>query len=107
MSIAALPTTSATVPVDSTDDPARARYEPAIQLREASAYRYTLNVPTVAAVRLEPSELFDPDDSSGLTGRLRTQQNVGDVLITAIASGGEELGSGPVLVKAVKLEHER
>lgn len=107
MSIAALPTTTATVPVDRTNDSARARFEPAIQLREAAAYRYTLDVPTVAAVRLEPSELFDPDDSSGLSGRLRTQQNVGDVLITAKASGGEELGSGPVLVRAVKLDHER
>ena len=107
ISIAALPTTTAAVPADRSHDPTRGRFEPPIQLREASSYRYTVDVQKVAAVRLEPSELFDPDDSSGLTGRLRTQQNVGDVLIIARTPHGEDLGSGPVLVRAVKLEHER
>ena len=84
----------------------RSRHEPPIQLREASSYRYKLEVPGVAAVRLEPSELFDPDDSCGLTGRLKTQQNVGDIAITVLDADGAELGSGPVLVRAAKLEHE-
>ena len=106
MSIAALPTSNAAVPLDRTADPMRSRHEPPIQLREASSYRYELEIPGVSAVRLEPSELFDPDDSSGLTGRLKTQQNVGDVAITVLSADGTELGSGPVLVRAAKLEHE-
>ena len=106
MSIAALPTSGAAVPRDRSDDPMRSRHEPPIQLREASSYRYKLEIPGVAAVRLEPSELFDPDDSSGLTGRLKTQQNVGDVAITVLGADGAELGSAPVLVRAAKLEHE-
>ena len=106
MSIAALPTSGAAVPRDRSDDPMRSRHEPPIQLREASSYRYKLEIPGVATVRLEPSELFDPDDSSGLTGRLKTQQNVGDVAITVLGADGAELGSAPVLVRAAKLEHE-
>src|SRR5437763_10529208 len=107
ISIGALPARSAAVPMDRSSDATRPRYEPAIQLHEASSYRYALDLPAVPAVRLEPAELFDPDDSSGLTGRLRTQQNVGDIAITAFALGGEELGSAPVLVRAAKLKHER
>ena len=56
-----------------------AAHEPAVQLREASSYRYMLDLPSVGEVRLEPAELFDPDDSSGMTGRLHTRQYVGDV----------------------------
>lgn len=106
MTIDALPTSNAAVPLDRSDDPARSRHEPPIQLHEASSYRYKLEIPGVAAVRLEPSELFDPDDSSGLTGRLKTQQNVGDIAIAVLGADGAELGSGPVLVRAAKLEHE-
>lgn len=107
ISIAALPNLSAAVPMDRTNDPARSRYEPAIQLREASSYRYALEMPTLAAVRLEPAELFDADDSSALTGRLRTQQYVGDISITVLDRDGRELGSAPILVRAAKLEHQR
>ena len=106
MSIAALPTSNAAVPLDRSDDPMRSRHEPAIQLREASSYRYKLEIPGVAAARLEPSELFDADDSSGLTGCLKTQQSVGDIAITVLGADGAELGSGPVLVRAAKLEDE-
>jgi hypothetical protein len=105
--IAALPNPNAAVPADHSNDPARARYEPPIQLREASSYRYALEISTVGAVRLEPAELFDADDSSALTGRLRTQQYVGDVSITVLDPGGRELGSAPILIRAAKLEHER
>ena len=89
ISIAALPTANAAVPADRSEDPTRARNEPPIQLREASSYRYTLDVPGISAVRLEPSELFEPDDTSGMTGRLKTQQNVGDVWLTALDRAGE------------------
>ena len=81
LSISALPRAEA--PRDRADDPARPRGEPAIQLREATAYRYKLDLPGVSPVLLEPSELFDPDDSSGTTGRLYTRQYVGDVWLTA------------------------
>lgn len=107
ISIAGLPTPNAAVPADRSNDPARGRYEPPIQLREASSYRYALEIPAVSAVRLEPAELFDADDSSALTGRLRTQQYVGDVSITVLDVGRRELGSAPILIRAAKLEHER
>jgi hypothetical protein len=107
ISIAALPSQSSDVPTDRSLDSTRPRHEPPIQLREASSYRYRVEIPALTAVRLEPAELFDPDDSTGMTGRLRTQQNVGDVPITALDLRGEELGSAPVLVRAAKLEHER
>ena len=105
LSIAALPRSRG--PQDRSDDPARSWHEPAVQLREASSYRYTLDLPGFREVRLEPAELFDPDDSSGMTGRLDTRQYVGDVWLTALDANGDELGSAPVLVKAAKLEHER
>src|ERR1700727_989305 len=82
LSIAALPRSRG--PQDRSDDSGRSRHEPAIQLREASSYRYTLDLGGVEQVRLEPAELFDPDDSSGMTGRLDTRQYVGDVWLTAL-----------------------
>jgi len=94
-------------PQDREGDPARPYREPEIQLREATTYHYKLDLPCVTAARLEPSELFDPDESSGKAGRLNTRQYVGDIRLTAFDAAGEELGSGLVLVKAAKLEHER
>jgi len=105
LSIAALPHSGA--PQDRSDDPSRSRNEPAVQLREASSYRYKLDLADVHEVRLEPAEMFGPDDPSGMTGRLYTRQYVGDVWLTVLDPAGAELGSGPVLVKAAKLEHER
>ena len=62
----------------------------------------------IGAVRLEPAELFDPDDSSGRAGRLNTRQYVGDIWLTAFDAGGERTWRlALVLVKAAKLEHER
>jgi len=105
LSISALPGSDG--PRDRADDPGRPRGEPAVQLREATAYRYKLDVAGVSPLRLEPAEMFDPDDSSGVTGRLYTRQYVGDVWLTAFAAGDRELASGAVLVRASKLEHER
>jgi predicted component of viral defense system (DUF524 family) len=105
LSIAALPRCCA--PEDRTTDPTRSRTQPPIQLREASSYRYTLDLPGVSGARLEPAELFDPDDSSAMTGRLHTRQYVGDVAVNAIDPDGDVLGSAVFLVRAAKLEHER
>jgi predicted component of viral defense system (DUF524 family) len=105
LSISALPEREA--PEDRNGAPTRPGPEPAIQLREAATYRYKLDLPGVTTARLEPSELFDPDDQSGTAGRLNTRQYVGDIRLTALDAVGEELGSGLVLVKASKLEHER
>jgi predicted component of viral defense system (DUF524 family) len=105
LEISALPRSA--TPQDRTSDPARRRSEPAVQLREASSYRYVLDLPSVGDVRLEPAELFDLDDSSGTSGRLHTRQYVGDVLVSAIRLSGELVAAGSLLVKAVKLEHER
>ncbi|MGI9185453.1 MAG: DUF2357 domain-containing protein [Solirubrobacteraceae bacterium] len=105
LEISALPRSA--TPQDRTSDPARRRSEPAVQLREASSYRYLLDLPSVGDVRLEPAELFDLDDPSGTSGRLHTRQYVGDVLVSAIRLSGELVAAGSLLVKAVKLEHER
>ncbi len=105
LSITALPRSAG--PEDRSDDPTRSRHEPAVQLREASSYRYTIDVVDAQEVRLEPAELFDADDPSAMTGRLFTRQYVGDVWLTALDPDGDELGSAAVLVKAAKLEHER
>jgi predicted component of viral defense system (DUF524 family) len=105
LSIAALPESEA--PKDRAADPTRPRGEPAVQLREASSYRYNLDLVGVTGARLEPRELFDPDDPSWTTGRLHTRQYVGDIWLTAVDPAGKEIGSGPVLVEAAKLEHER
>jgi predicted component of viral defense system (DUF524 family) len=105
LQISALPHSH--TPQDRTGDPGRSRREPAVELREACSYHYKLQLPGVSGVRLEPAELFDPDDSSKMAGRLGTRQYVGDVWITASTMEGAELGSAAVLVKAVKLEHER
>jgi predicted component of viral defense system (DUF524 family) len=106
LEISALPRSSS-APEDRTADPARRRSEPAIQLREASSYRYSIDLRPPGDVRLEPAELFDGDDSSGRSGRLHTRQYVGDVLVSAISDDDGSIASGAVLVKAVKLEHER
>ena len=105
LEISALPRSSA--PEDRTAHPGRRRSEPAIQLREASSYRYVLNLPRPGDVRLEPTELFDRDDSSGRSGRLHTRQYVGDVVVNALTVGEALVAQGTFLVKAVKLEHER
>ena len=105
LSISALPRSDA--PQNLAEDPARSWRGPAIQLREATAYRYKLDLEGVSTARMEPVEIFDPDDSSGTTGRLYTRQYVGDVWLTAFDAAGRELASGAVLVKAAKLEHER
>jgi len=105
LSISALPGSGA--PQNRADDAGRPRGEPAVQLREATAYRYKVDLSGASPLRLEPAELFDPDDPSGLTGRLYTRQYVGDVLLTAFDAGGREIASGAVLVRAAKLEHER
>jgi predicted component of viral defense system (DUF524 family) len=104
LSISALPRSEA--PQNRSNDPTRPRSEPEVQLREATAYRYTLDFACLSPVRLEPAELFDPDDSSGITGRLYTRQYVGDIGLAVCDATGQELGSGAVLVRAAKLEHE-
>lgn len=105
LSITALPRSPG--PEDRSNDPTRSRNEPAVQLREASSYRYKLDLVDAQEVRLEPAELFDPDDPTGMTGRLFTRQYVGDVWLVAFDAEDDELGSVAVLVKAAKLEHAR
>ncbi len=48
------------------------------ELGEASLYRYRLDVP-FEPVHVEPTEVFEPDDDTGLTGRLRTGEFVGEI----------------------------
>jgi hypothetical protein len=63
----------------------------AATLREASTYIYRVEASGDARVQIEPTELFDPDDDSGLSGRLRTGQSVGrmPIVIMDHATGKE------------------
>ena len=104
ITISGLPTAAS--PEDRSLDAARPRSEPAIQLREASSYRYKIDIAGLQRVRCEPAELFDPDDESGMSGRLHTREYVGAVRLTAFNDQGGDLGSVVVLIRASKLEHE-
>lgn len=102
--ISALPRTEP--PLDRAEDTTLLRSEPAVQLQEASSYRYCIDVPGTVRVQLQPTELFDADDTSGMTGRIHTRQYVGDVVLTVVNPDRGERGSAPVVVRASKLKHE-
>jgi uncharacterized protein len=78
------------------------------RLREATAYRYSVNVGGWDAVWLEPSELFQPDDDSRRTGRLLTGQSVGwlDVEIRRDPDSPTE-AIAALEVRTSKLTYER
>ena len=76
-----------------------------VSLREAATYRYEMLIDTTD-VDVEPSELFDPDDSTYKRGRLRPGQAVGRLRIKVVDRTTGIAGSADVDVLAVKLDHE-
>ncbi len=76
-----------------------------VSLREAATYRYEMLIDTTD-VDVEPSELFDPDDSTNKRGRLRPGQAVGRLRIKVVDRTTGIAGSADVDVLAVKLDHE-
>lgn len=73
-------------------------------LREAGIYRYEISMATTN-VEVEPRELFDPDDSSYMQGRLRPGSAVGRLRIQVVDGAGLA-ATADVEVLAVKLDHE-
>ncbi|OBI89889.1 DUF2357 domain-containing protein [Mycobacterium asiaticum] len=76
-----------------------------VALREDGIYRYEISIPATS-VEVEPRELFDPDDSSYMQGRLRPGSAVGRLRIRVVDRGTGLAGMSDVEVLAVKLDHE-
>src|ERR1700712_5405757 len=74
-------------------------------LREAGIYRYEIST-YATNVEIEPRELFDPDDSSHMRGRLRPGSAVGRLRIQVVDRTTGLAGTTDVDVLAVKLDHE-
>lgn len=74
-----------------------------IQLLESSEYRYEVEAPS-SSVQVEPSELFQPDDSSGKTGRLRAGLMTGVVTVHVLADGNR-IGTTRLEVRSRKLNY--
>ncbi len=87
--------------------PGEAYVEERVQLLESAEYRYdvTLDLPRVLA-SVAPAELFDPDDESQRTGRLRPGLNVGTLAIIVTASDGS-YATARVEVRARKLDYRQ
>ncbi|MDW5595669.1 DUF2357 domain-containing protein [Conexibacter stalactiti] len=66
---------------DVSGTPGHVRSAPAVEVEEGARYRYKLELEGVG-FSVGPEELFDPDDETGLTGRLNTGQAVGEVEVT-------------------------
>ena len=74
-------------------------------LREGGTYRYEIST-EATNVEIEPRELFDPDDATWTTGRLRPGQSVGRLRIQVADPSTQTTGTADVDVLAVKLDHE-
>src|SRR6516162_9602007 len=78
-----------------------------VALREAATYRYEIEIFSgTTEVKVEPRELFDPDDASWKQGRLCPGQAVGRLRIRVVDRATELAGTAEVDVLAVKLDHE-
>jgi Domain of unknown function (DUF2357) len=76
-----------------------------IQLLEGAEYRYeVLGGESWPSIQLEPIELFQPDDSTGLSGRLRPGLSTGQLNVVA-RSPSIEIGRGAMEVRAKKLDY--
>jgi hypothetical protein len=76
-----------------------------VALREAGIYRYEISI-DATNVEVEPRELFDPDDSSCMRGRLRPGSAVGRLRIQVVDRTTGLGGTTDVDILAVKLDHE-
>lgn len=76
-----------------------------VTLREARTYRFELSV-AERITRLEPAELFDADDATQVTGRLRPGEAVGLVDVRVSTSDGSEF-VGRFDVRSAKFSDEQ
>jgi predicted component of viral defense system (DUF524 family) len=74
-------------------------------LLEDSEYLYEVSMGgvTANAVRIEPREIFDPDDASGWRGRIRTRSFTGTVFCDVVA--GANRGTVKLEVRSRKLRY--
>jgi hypothetical protein len=78
-----------------------------VALREAGIYRYEIAMlPDATSVEVEPRELFDPDDATWKSGRLRPGQAVGRLRIQVADRATGRIGTTDVDVLAAKLSHD-
>jgi hypothetical protein len=78
--------------------------EKLVVLREARVYRYELLIED-SVVLIQPSELFDPDDTAGRSGRLTPGEAVGLVTVAMTTSTGRTL-RGRFEVRSAKFSDE-
>jgi hypothetical protein len=100
-----LPKASPEALVDRAADPDRLVNQPPIQAREAQTYHYRAELTDEGPLKLEPAELFDADDETGLHGRFRPGEAVGLLEMRAYL-GDTILTLAELEVRAAKLEHE-
>lgn len=82
-------------------DPAASAFE----VVEGAEYCFEWeNLPSGIAVVTEPVELFEPDTSSGIAGRLKTRLATGNVDVRLLL-GGVTVASFPMEVRSRKLEY--
>jgi uncharacterized protein len=78
------------------------------QLREATSYRYAVDIGHKGRVWLEPAELFQPDDESHRTGRLGTGESVGWLSVELRHEPqGAPTAIATLEIRTRKLEYER
>ena len=88
--------------LDATEDAMSDPTAAPIQLLEDCEYRYSIDA-VIPPVILQPSEVFNPDDETWLTGRLRPSRRTGTLLIDA--SVGEDRAFAEVEVRSRKLNY--
>ena len=107
--IALLPRAAGSLPpplLNIEEDPDRAAFAPPIQLLEGYEYRYEWEqLPaSIKAVITDPEEVFQPDSSDGLKGRLRPGLSTG-TLEVAVRDGEVTLGKLDLEVRSRKLNY--
>jgi predicted component of viral defense system (DUF524 family) len=76
-----------------------------VRLVEDSEYVYSVEaLESLGVIRLQPSEMFSPDDSTGTRGRLRTGSYVG-VLPVEVQVAGQPIGRIRLEVRSRKLSY--
>ncbi|MEA3510544.1 MAG: DUF2357 domain-containing protein, partial [Actinomycetota bacterium] len=91
--------------VDTDRDPDGHHVGQPVQLLEESEYVYRIEGTFDGPILLQPSEIFDPDDAKGISGRLRPGRFVGTVAVTAETEGTDEVGTAAFEVRSRKLDY--
>ncbi len=90
--------------LDADGDPAVEPATSRIQLLEESEYIYEIKG-IEGPVRLQPTEMFDRNDDTGHSGRLRPGRHVGTVATVVLDADGECIGKADFEVRSRKLDY--